>query len=184
MRDWIRRAKICYRPWYGKRRKKKIDSLAEKLGSKKTNSNQQRYILECLKTIDTPEALDLVKKFIHQQTGDAASQSYASEMVMSSADKAPIVELFSKLPPSFRNYYEDRAEYIHIPGGEFKYSVTKKTETMQNTYFAKHPVTNRRYQRFTSFLEGKDAVLESILPLQVFHKKMSEFAGTIKNFPK
>ena len=161
---------------------KKIDSLAEKLGRKKTNSNQQRYILECLKTISTPEALDQVKKFIDQQAGDEASMTYARDMVTGPVDKQVTRDLFTRLPVAFRNEYEEQAEYILIPAGEFKYSVSEKNEPVANVYFAKYPVTNRLYRKFILYLEGMDAALEPVLPLLEFHGKLSEFASTIKNY--
>ncbi|MCH8875158.1 hypothetical protein IH824_20755, partial [candidate division KSB1 bacterium] len=88
--------------------------------SKKTNSNQQRYILECLKTIDTPEALDLANKFIDRQAGDAASMTYARDMVGQPVDKEVTKDLFTRLPRAFRNQYEEQAEYVLIPPGQYK----------------------------------------------------------------
>lgn len=62
----------------------------------------------------------------------------------------------SELPKSFRNPHEYDAEYILIPGGRYRYSVTKKMETVQDMYFAKYPVTNRRYSRFIRYLEERE----------------------------
>ncbi len=42
---------------------RKIDALQKKLLDPQTTTNRQRYILECLKTIGKPEALEAVRKF-------------------------------------------------------------------------------------------------------------------------
>lgn len=42
--------------------------------------------------------------------------------------------------------FEDRAEYLLIPGGRYTFSVTGKPVTVPDLYVAKYPVTNRRYE--------------------------------------
>lgn len=51
------------------------------------------------------------------------------------------------------HYNEQNAEYILIPGGEYKYSVTKQKVKVPDMYFAKYPVTNRLYRRFIAGME-------------------------------
>jgi len=160
---------------------KKIDSLAKALRSKKTNSNQQRYILECLKTIGTPAALTEVNSFIKNKTGDAASMNYAREMVTQPEEEMDVSELFTKKPSFSRNPVEDQAQYIFIPGGKFKYSVSKKTETVADLYLAKYLVTNKRYRIFISYLENKHEKTK-ILHLDIFAEKLLEFSQTISDY--
>src|SRR3990172_5736864 len=59
-----------------------------------------------------------------------------------------------KVDKNFRNPLEGNAEYILIPGGTIKYSVTKKTEKVPDLYFTKYPVTNKQYRRFIDFIAG------------------------------
>jgi formylglycine-generating enzyme required for sulfatase activity len=86
------------------------------------------------------------------------------------------------LQPIVRNPFEDNVEYIKIPGGTYKYSVTGKLETVPDLYFCKYLVTNKRYRKFISYLEGKEKDLEEILPLKSFAEKLLEFAGTIEGY--
>ncbi|HLP58149.1 MAG TPA: SUMF1/EgtB/PvdO family nonheme iron enzyme, partial [Candidatus Deferrimicrobium sp.] len=82
-----------------------------------------------------------------------------------------------------RNPFEDNVEYIKIPGGTYKFSVTGTMETVPDLYFCKYPVTNKRYRKFISYLAGKEKSLEEILPLKMFTEKLSQFAGTIEDYP-
>ncbi len=77
----------------------------------------------------------------------------------------------------FRNPFEDNVEYILIPGGTYRYSVTGKMETVPDRYFCKYPVTNKRYNRFVSYLEGRRRDLEKVLPLVAFQQKLKVFSG-------
>jgi formylglycine-generating enzyme required for sulfatase activity len=95
-------------------------------------------------------------------------------------------ELFSG--PSFRNSFEDNVEYIRIPGGTYKFSANrillffKRKVTVPDLYFCKYPVTNKRYRRFISYLEGKEKEFERQLPLEVFREKLLEFASTTAGY--
>ena len=165
---------------------KKIDALGKKLHSTKTTDEQHWYILECLKTINTPEALDQVKKFI-KQAGDAASRSFAQEITLEPARakfNVPPQKVFVSSPKPYRNHYEGQAEYIPIPGGEFRYSVSKEIEAVPLTYFAKYPVTNKRYRGFISYLENQASEATKILAFDRFAKKMLEFSNTIPDYQK
>ena len=53
------------------------------------------------------------------------------------------------------NPFELQAEYILLPGGKYKYSATRQEVVVPDMYFAKYPVTNKRYRRFIAFLNGK-----------------------------
>ena len=92
--------------------------------------------------------------------------------------------LFKKLPPTFRNPFELDAEYIHIPAGSFRYSVTKKVEKVPDIYFAKYPVTNKRYRHFIRYLEEQERELLEMLPKGEFDRRMIEFASGIEDFGK
>jgi formylglycine-generating enzyme required for sulfatase activity len=92
--------------------------------------------------------------------------------------------LFKNLPPSFRNPFELNAEYILIPGGQYIYSATRETETVPDIYFAKYPVTNKRYHRFIRYLEEKELGLLEILPKGEFDRRIIEFTSGIKGLVK
>jgi len=99
------------------------------------------------------------------------------------SEAATPTKLVKNQPASFRNPFELDAEYILIPGGRYKYHGKTETE-VPNIYFAKYPVTNKRYRRFISYLEGKEDDLSEILALKMFRERMFEFAATINGFPK
>ena len=86
------------------------------------------------------------------------------------------------LPDSIRNPFEDNVEYIRIPGGTYKFSVTKKMVTVPNLYFCKYPVTNKRYRRFIAYLQGNDKEFEKMLPVDKFAKILLKFAGSIEGY--
>ncbi|MDQ1352083.1 MAG: hypothetical protein QG657_2389, partial [Acidobacteriota bacterium] len=46
----------------------------------------------------------------------------------------------------------------------------------------KYLVTNKRYRKFITYLDGKEKALEEILPLKVFTGELLELAGTIKDY--
>ncbi len=85
---------------------------------------------------------------------------------------------------SFRNSFEDNVEYIRITGGMFRYSLSKKMETVTDLYFCKYPVTNKRYNRFLSYLEGNEKELETTFSLKKYREKLRKFADSIVEFQK
>jgi formylglycine-generating enzyme required for sulfatase activity len=168
---------------------KKVDALADCLNDKRLSDRKKRYILDCLKTIGTSEAWKAIEGFKKKGTANKIVLNYAEEITAETAEavtetieKQLPADIFKSLPPAFRNPHEDNAEYILIPGGEYKYSVSGKTEKVPDIYFAKYTVTNKRYRRFTAYLEGKSGGLEKRLPREVFAENLNKFAGTIKGF--
>lgn len=89
---------------------------------------------------------------------------------------------------SFQNRYEYDAEYLLIPGGRYRYQYDPPAKTeekeVSDIYFAKYPVTNKRYRRFIRYLEEKERELLEILPKGEFAKRMIEFASGIEGFGK
>jgi formylglycine-generating enzyme required for sulfatase activity len=57
-------------------------------------------------------------------------------------------------------------------------------ETVPDLYFCKYTVTNKRYRRFISYLEGNESFLLEEIPLRLFAKKLLEFSRSIKGFKK
>ena len=81
-----------------------------------------------------------------------------------------------------KNLIEIDQEYILIPGGKFKYSVTNRIESVSDIYFAKYPVTNKQYRRFIDYLADKESELMERLPIDQFIQKLIQFSKTIKGF--
>ncbi len=168
---------------------KKIDSLVRCLKDKNLNKNQGRYILDCLKTIGSTEAINAVEDFIKNSKDDEANLGHARDIAAElTGIKVPkmekvVEETFAlTLPDTFRSLFEGNVEYIKIPGGTYKFSVSKKMEPVPDLYFCKYPVTNKRYRWFISYLEGNQTQLEHTLPLEMFAERLLEFAKTIKGY--
>ena len=168
---------------------KKIDALVECLNSDGLNDNQRKYVLDCLKTVGTPGAMEAIAA-ADKSKWSKGNRSHAEDIVAGASavmamaaatpDEKPIIEFVDS---SFRNLSEDNVEYIKIPGGTYKFSVTGKMETVPDLYFCKYLVTNKRYRKFISYLEGKEKALEETLPLELFIEQLKEFAGTIEGYP-
>jgi formylglycine-generating enzyme required for sulfatase activity/energy-coupling factor transporter ATP-binding protein EcfA2 len=211
---------------------RRIDALREYLNSDSLNDKQKRYVMDCLKTIGTPDALEAIETADKDKLSKE-NLSYAKDIVAEaelpgsafwivkrqlvgnsvenksiSADsyrktfeeKVEYVkkrhtamsvskEKFSQ--DSFRNPFEDNVEYIKIPGGTYKFSFLKrkflffkgqKNVTVPDLYFCKFPVTNKRYHRFISFLEGKEKGIEEFISPEVFIEYLYKFAKSIKGF--
>ena len=167
---------------------KKIDGLKECLNSDKLNNNQERYVMDCLKTIGTPEAIQAIEN-AKKDKWSRDNISYAEDIITEASDRGKVERVIKKPEPkklfletSFRNPFEDNVEYIKIQGGTYKFSVTKKMETVHDLFFCKYPVTNKRYRNFVSFLEGKESTFSGILPLELFAESLLKFAGSIEGY--
>jgi formylglycine-generating enzyme required for sulfatase activity len=168
---------------------KKINALVDSLNSETLSDNQRRYVMDCLKTIGSEDAVKALEAFIEKSSEDEANLEHARDIVAElTVPEAVIVEevtgkdILTTIPGTFRNPFEDNVEYIKIPGGTFKFSVTGKMETISDLYFCKYPVTNKRYRRFISFLSGKESELLQELPLELYGEKLLEYAGPIKDY--
>jgi formylglycine-generating enzyme required for sulfatase activity len=169
---------------------KKIDSLVKRLNDGRIQANKKRYILNCLKTIGNAAAIEDVEMFYEANKNNGLAASYAGEIIAEmSAGKSPKAELqktekslFKIYPPSFLNPDELNAEYICIPEGSYRYSVSGNMETVPYLYFAKYPVTNKRYRSFISYLAGKKTEITDSLSLTEFQEQLLRVASNIKDF--
>jgi len=169
---------------------KKIDGLKECLNSDQLNNNQRRYVMDCLKTIGTLEAIQVIGN-AKKDKWNQENISYAEDIAAEASIKGKVERIIEKPEPkelflkaSYRNPFEDNVEYIKIPGGTYKFSVTKKMETVPDLFFCKYPVTNKRYRNFVSFLEGEESSLAGVLPLELFAERLLKFAGSIEGYGK
>jgi predicted NACHT family NTPase len=165
---------------------KKIDALKDWLNSDSLNNRQRRYVIDCLKTIGTPDAIKAIEN-ADKTKMDESNLSYAEDIVAEAAAKpgTGIQKPLTKEPllqDSFRNIVEGNVEYIKIPGGTYQYSLSKKMVIVPDLYFCKYPVTNKRYRRFISFLANKEKELEKKLSLEMFGERLLEFSKPIKGY--
>lgn len=166
---------------------KKIDALVRRLKDDRLNQNQQRYILESLKNIGTTAALEQIRNYAETATETenvrfARGISFAAA-TDSATQKRVSLNVFQDLPPSFFNSREENAEYILIPGGTYRFSVTGKDVMVPPTYFARYPVTNKRYGLFMAYLK-QQAELTAILPFDFFVSELRKLAEKLLDFKK
>ncbi len=129
-----------------------------------------------------PQIVKAVERLYNESTAKKTSHDSANEPTITIPNpvemKTPPLKTTESVPKNiFRNPFEDNVEYILIPGGTYLYSVTGKMETVPNLYFCKYPVTNKRYNRFVSYLYGIESGLEKVLPLEVFRQKLKVYSG-------
>ena len=176
---------------------RRIDALKESLNSDSLNDNQKRIVMDCLKTIGTPDAVKAIETADKNKLSKE-NLSYARDIIAEASAKQEMIEekpgkidLVSECPSSFRNPFEDNVEYIKIPGGTYRFSILKRKflffkgqekVTVPDLYFCKFPVTNKRYRRFISFLEGKESELLKELPFDLFAENLVKFAGYLKEY--
>lgn len=160
---------------------KPLDALLACVNDPAKNEKQQRYALDCLKTIAGEPVRENLAVIVRKNVGASATLAYAREIVaqlekprLKIAMRAVMPALFEQLQPSFRNPVEDNAEYILIRGGTIKYSKTGKIEKVSDLYFAKYPVTNKQYRRFILYLQGEEMDLLKQVSSELFERKLSE----------
>ncbi len=87
----------------------------------------------------------------------------------------------SQVQPRIFSPIEYNAEYILIPGGKYKYSVTKMQTEVAPLYVAKYAVTNKQYRRFMQYLRGEKVLREAeSYPLNMFADSLVAHAKPIK----
>ncbi|MBN1998917.1 SUMF1/EgtB/PvdO family nonheme iron enzyme [candidate division KSB1 bacterium] len=164
---------------------KKITALVDFLNSKKTNENQKRYILESLRSIGTKEALAEIARFAQKRVSEGKAAvifTGGKDRIIIPPEKQKVKNIFTEFPDSFYNPWEENAEYIRISGGSYTFSVNKKQVTVPDTYFARHPVTNRQYRRFIAFLNNELNEKKIKLTVDLYLKVLANVANTIKGF--
>jgi formylglycine-generating enzyme required for sulfatase activity len=105
---------------------KKIDALRNKLLDPRLSLNRRSILVDCLAAMGRADASEAIKGFVLNHLDDR----------------------------TFLSSIEEDAHYIAIEGGTFRYSVTKKQETVADFYMARYPVTNRLYRRFIGYLRS------------------------------
>ncbi len=158
----------------------KVDALCQKLLNPGTTVHRQRVILDCLKTIGKPVALDSLYQF--SITGLAKNRDIAErteEVFLALGGKIPDLgfeKLMSGKRLSFRNQNENYAEYVLIPGGNYLYFQTEQEERVEDLYFAKYPVSNKLYRSFIASLQAQGSQHEFPVLLSVFSAELNAIA--------
>ncbi len=144
----------------------KVDSLCKKLLEPATTAPCQRVILDCLKTIGKPLALEDLVDFREKKLAKNKDVIGRTDEVIRALG-GQIEEIEAEKPVfgttrSILNSNEYDAEYILIPGGSYIYSETGKQEPVDDLYVAKYPVTNKLYRSFIAALEGASELKEKL----------------------
>lgn len=113
-----------------------------------------------------PTAVKELVKFVHGDKEPRLRQAAEAILIEWSVLKPPEIDIsvhntgtpirVNVGPSSLFNPIEDNAEYIYIRGGGYVFSTTKKKVTVPDMYFAKFPVTNKRYRIFLASLSPKE----------------------------
>ena len=154
---------------------KKVDALCKKLLDPSNSSERQRVILDCLKAIGKPAALDALQQFMAQglaKNEDVAGR--ANEVISALGGQ------IKNFRPSSRNHLEQNAEYILIPGGSYLYSKTKKKEHVPDLYVAKYPVTNKLYRSFIAAIGEASGFKEKLNEIAQNNRWDTKFANYLK----
>lgn len=124
-----------------------------------------------------------VAEWILEETGAGAIGGATYDALKKLAEaNVSSAGLFSELPKSFHNPHEYNAEYILISGGRYRYSVTWRTEFVPDMYFARYPVTHKRYLRFIRYLDNQEPEIGRILPADRFYDLLPKFTSSVKGF--
>jgi formylglycine-generating enzyme required for sulfatase activity len=163
---------------------RKIDALQKKLLDPLTTPNRQRYLLECLKTIGKPEALEAVRKFTEAALAkDAGILRHAADINENKGFRGRVFRREGGIAKAFDAFVDMQgAQYILIKGGTFTFSLTKRQETMPALFVAKYPVTNKLYRQFISYLQSGKVPDVHAVTLERYHKQLQEMAKSIEGF--
>jgi formylglycine-generating enzyme required for sulfatase activity len=158
-----------------------VTPFRELLADSSMTPNRQSYLLDCLKTIGSRQAVEVAHEFVtrNPEAGRDLLRK-AGEVVELVTVAAESDEKASAMAPSladvFQGTVEPGAQYILIPGGNFVYSVTNEEDHVADLHFAKYPVTNRLYRRFIDYLQLKMAEYDALFPVSEFEAALQEIA--------
>jgi len=159
---------------------KKGDALCTTLLDPETSASRQRLILDCLKAIRKAAALGALLEFRARKLAKNDDVATRAEEVILALGGTPLIRHVEKSggrkESSFRNPNEEGAEYLLIPGGSYRYSVTNKVVQVTELFFARYPVTNRLYRRFIDSLKPDAASPDTRFSLPAFTAELQTIA--------
>ena len=152
--------------------RKKVNALEQKLLDPETGLNQQLYLLNCLDIIRVQKSgeaaiVDAVRSFID-------SKNARDDKVLLRAQEILGVDAVAGKDMHISNV-EFGAQYIRINKGDFKYSLSGKTVTVEELYVAKYPVTNKQYKQFIAYLDAGGQT-PGLLPVEEYKQALFEIA--------
>ena len=158
-----------------------VEAFCEKLRDRVTTRDRQYYILECLKTVGSRQAVEAAQEFkrLHPEV-DQELLRKADEVVLTDEQERPAIlvrprELVESYGDVHFSPIEQNAQYILIKNGH--HSVDGK-EQVGDLYVAKYPLTNKLYRKFITWLQSVDnGQADEILKDSLF-----ELAKTIPGF--
>ncbi len=154
---------------------------------------QKRYnALQCLRLMPSEPVKQLVQRAWQQEKSEMRVKQLAEELLfewkLRRPEPAAVAEvaggMLAPAGPSWRNPFELEAEYVRIPGGRYRFSVTKLEVTVPELYFAKYPVTNKLYRRFIAYLREEKGMAEALqlLPMKTFAQRLLAGENEIKGY--
>jgi formylglycine-generating enzyme required for sulfatase activity len=159
--------------------------------------NRQRYLLECLITIGSKQAVEAAQEFKQQYPDvDLEILRKADEVVLITFDSSavtvfPAYQKESSMVGSdnlqqqqavFQSTIEPGVQYILIKGGNYLYSVFGEETLVKDFYIAKYQVTNRLYRRFINYLQSDETDIARQLPVARFREKLFLMAQQIEGY--
>ncbi len=158
-----------------------VQVFCVKLSDPVTTRNRQYYILECLKTVGSRQAVEAAQEFkrLHPEA-DQELLRKADEVVLTDEQERPAIlvrprELVESYGDVHFSPIEQNAQYILIKNG--RYSADGK-EQVGDLYVAKYSLTNKLYRKFVAWLQ----LVENKQADDILSSKLFEVAGTISGF--
>ncbi|NTW88565.1 MAG: SUMF1/EgtB/PvdO family nonheme iron enzyme [Desulfobulbaceae bacterium] len=159
-----------------------VTPFRELLADSSMTPNRQSYLLDCLKTIGSRQAVEVAQEFVTRNPNAGREllrkAGEVVELLFETSDiSKKSLAIVQSLTDVFQSTVEPGAQYILIPGGSYVYSATKKEVQIQDMYFAKYPVTNRLYRTFIDYLRSEAPEYEALYPLSGFSQILQNIAS-------
>ncbi len=162
-----------------------VEAFCEKLRDPATTRDRQYYILECLKTVGSRQAVEVAQEYKRQHPeADQELLRKADEVVLTDEQERSAIPVIKRelvvgsAKPNGDVHFssiEQNAQYIFIKNGSHSVDGKKQAEDI---YVAKYPLTNKLYRKFITWLQSVDnGHADDILKDNLF-----ELAKTIPGF--
>jgi formylglycine-generating enzyme required for sulfatase activity/predicted MPP superfamily phosphohydrolase/energy-coupling factor transporter ATP-binding protein EcfA2 len=202
--DVLQRKLLLMKTLIRESREHSTGALCLKLSDTQLSLEVQWYILDCLEAINMSDALDAVRAFHERAKQVKVPDDKLKQRVLDKAaglinqlertagikrDLPPKEEKEKtkhdrqpeQLPRIISNTSEGDAQYILIPKGSYLESKTKEQKDVEkDLYFAKYPVTNKRYRSFIAALPNSSELRDKLSEIAHFNRWDTEFAKYLK----
>ncbi len=131
-----------------------IDPIIMVLTDRRYSWRKRYNSLQCLRHHASERVITAVMSLIDD--GEKSLRNLASELLTKWGVECPQDTKTAPKESHFFNSIENNAEYIFVPGGQFRFSATVKEVSISDLYIAKYPITNLRYRTFlNSFTDAE-----------------------------